>query len=251
MSNEINVKTDRNCFISNYKPEQNREATHKDINVWVEGENITTGGKISNKNIKEQSDLLNKILNAVASLSGTDALEMEDLQLIDKLKGVFGINKIAKDLSAGVARLTMNDGTELRIDFETDEEKENYTNIGQKENIQRDENLLAMENTVKRINEDEKFTNKFGTVEMEKNSNGKYTGRIVITIAQKTLAGKLSNYFEKKYGMEEGTIREENKEKLDKCDHRAISWFVREYDKKILMPGDKIYLPYSATSLFY
>ena len=66
------------------------------------------------------------VFKAIASLGGNkDKVEAVDINSIDKLVGIHKIKQVAKDFKNGVARLIFDNGEQLRIDFETEEEAKN------------------------------------------------------------------------------------------------------------------------------
>lgn len=109
------------CLITNYKPDKNRERKNGDFRLFVDNGNTYAPTSLNYSAEKEDFSAVSK---AIASLSGDkDKLEIEDLNKIDMLKGIHKIKNIAKDLSAGIVRLIFDDGKELRLDFEKEDEK--------------------------------------------------------------------------------------------------------------------------------
>lgn len=110
------------CLITNYKPGKGKGEEVGNFRLYADNNEIFAPSKY---NIGVKNEDFSVVSKAIASLAGDkDKLEVEDLNKIDMLKGIHKIKNIAKDLSAGIARLIFDDGKELRLDFE--KENENY-----------------------------------------------------------------------------------------------------------------------------
>ncbi len=239
-----------NCLITNYKPTYSDEENYKerqhnvnDINIFVNNGQVEEVGALTRENIQKSDIDFVTVFKAIASLGGDkDKVEAVDINSIDKLIGIHKIKQVAKDFKNGVARLIFDNGEQLRIDFETEEEAENpdYSEEYRLNNVKYNEAAIAK---VESLKNNEKIC-KYFDIKMEMDAKGNLTGRVAITMKKSVDTDQIRT----KLNLSEGAILDSNKELLEQKynEQKANRFFTPsgpQYDYLTLEAGETIYLP--------
>lgn len=261
-------KVSGQCYISNYKPgatvEGEKVEPKNQFNIWFNNNDYETGGRISNRNIKNETSTknYNSILTKLASLAGDKkSLEYCDILKLEEDKSVlfgkYGIRDIKVDVygpnPSGSARFILDDGRQLRVDFKLSNEKDDPNSSARKTGIKQQELLIAEQEVkakygkqmakIEQLRKDKDF-NKYFDVEYEF-KNDQFTGNVILKVKKSTSAVNTRRTAKLREGaIKDSTIIDKNNKKVNLAD-RGDVWFSickGELDSKRLKEGDRIYL---------
>ena len=199
MSTGLEVPITGKCLITNYKPEEGRKQNANDFTFFINGSSVKNSGKNTETNFSKfcEGRNIGELLVAIGSIGGNkkevDAADFQSSKIMD-LKDLFNIKKVVSDIYHACARIVFNDGQELRIDFEVENEPETETGtlLSNEEVIKNAENFEKAMAKIEELKQKLRCKNKCN-IEIQKDSEGNFSGKVTVTLKKSTTTSLLKD----------------------------------------------------------